>query len=247
MSYFSGALAYSTVGAGTLTTSTGSAAVTVTAHANVVAGDLIALVVYAEGDITAATDAGEGWVCLDCGYNSTDTFGLGLFVCVSGRNGTTRNGLTLPTSMAWTAQNYTYRPLSCLRWDLAGMVGSRNWYNAAASATTGTRPAFQGAGFAPLQLQGIQLAALGYNNGGTTTTVGNITNYTERFDTGQTSPPHGVDLKDKTTLTAVDHHSTLSSTLAVAKTERAGVRGFVPLIANVQSAARTLHGGRLGI
>lgn len=245
MSYFAGlTLPYSSVGSGTLTTNAGSTAVTVTANASTLAGDLIVLVVYTAADITLATDAGEGWVCLDCGYDSVNTYGLGLFACVAASAGTTRAGLTLPTSAAWTAQNHTFRPLAGQRWDLAGIIGSRAWFNATASATALTRPAFVGPGLAAAG-QGIQLSGGGYNNGGTTTTVGTITNWTERFDTGQASPAHGVVLNDKTSLAASDHYSTLASTLAVAKTNRAGVRAFVPLRAAVDNRGRTLSGRRM--
>lgn len=245
MSYLSGASPYTSVGSGTLQASTGAATVTVSANASTRAHDLIALVVYAAGDVTLAVDAGEGWVLLDGGYNSGATYGLGLFACISARDGATRAGLTLPSSVAWTAQCHVFRPIAPFRFNLAGAVGSGNWFNSTGSATANTRPAFKGAGAAQFRVHGIELTGGGYNNAGTTTTAGNITSYTERFDTGQTSPAHGVALEDLTTLTqgTVGQYGTLSCALAVAKTNHGGVRAFVPLIVTPPLRGR-LHGGR---
>lgn len=246
MSYFSGAAPYSLGSVGTLTTSAGSSTVTVTCNSSIAHGDLLVLTVYAEGDITRAVDAGEGWVCLDCGYNSTDNFGLGLFGCVMSRSTTSPAGLTLPASMPWTAHNYFYRPLGGLRWDLSGVVGSKNWFNDATSATAGTRPRFAGAGLATFNAQGLQVSAFGYDNGGTTTNAGTPTNWSERFDTGQVAPPHGIILNDKLGMTTVDHNGTFAANLGVAKTKRAGVRAFIPLIGAAARDRRTMDWRRTG-
>lgn len=238
MSYTSGDRGHSFVGAGTLNASAGSTSVLVAAHGNTVAQDLIVLVVYGAGDLTIATDAGEGWVLLDGGWDSTNTFSLAMFACVSARIGATRTGLTLMSSFAWTAQNASYRPLYGLRWDLANFVRSAGWQNAAASSTSLIRPAFAGAGRAANVAQGIVLTAGGYNNAAVTTTCGNITNFTERFDTGQIAPPHGVVLNEKSTITGIDHFSTLAATLGAAKTNRAGVRAYVPMFARTMQRSR---------
>jgi hypothetical protein len=248
VSYLSGANPYTSVGSGTLQASTGAAGVTVSANASTLAHDLIVAVLYAAGDVTLAVDAGEGWVLLDGGYNAGSTYGCGLFACISARAGATRAGLTLASSVAWTLQCHTYRPIAPFRFTLAGAVGSRNWFNSTASSTANARPAFaRGAGASQFRAQGIELTGGGYNNAGTTTTAGNITNYTERFDTGQVSPAHGVALEDLTTVTqgTVGQYGTLSCTLAAAKTNHGGVRAFVPLIVGPPLRGRYASGRRL--
>jgi len=170
-----------------------------------------------------------------------------MFGWISARAGATRNGLTLPSSGAWTAQSHTFRPTRPFTFNLAGEVPSAGWVNATASATALTRPAFGGAGGAGFKWnQGIELTGGGYNNGGTTTTCGNITSYTERFDTGQASPAHGVVLNDRTTLTqgTTGWYGTLSSTLAAAKTNRAGVRAWIPV--DSITPPRLMRGRRIG-
>lgn len=235
MSYISGAIAlpFTAVGNGTLTTNSGSSTVTVTANASVQPHDLLVLVVYAATDLTLAVDAGEGWQALDVGWDSTNTFSVGMFVCVSTSNGATKAGLTLPASAAWTAQNAAYRVVhrGVMRWNLARMVPSTNWFNASASATALTIPEYRGSGQAIQFYQGIELAGGGYNNGGTTTTVGAPTAYSEQFDTGQASPPHGVTLAHRNNLAQGTNnlYTTTARTLAVAKTNRGSVRGFVPI------------------
>lgn len=242
MSYLSGAVPFSSVGVGTLQASTGSTAVSVSSHANTLAGDLIAAVVYAAGDITVAVDAGDGWVLLDGGYNSGATYGLGLFVCIAASAGATRAGLTLASSVAWTCQCQTFRAVAPFRWTLVGAVGSGNWYNSTGSSTANTRPAFKGLGAGQFRTQGIELTCGGYNNGGTTTTAGNITNFTETTgtDTGQASPPHGVVIEHLTSVGAATtgQYGTLSCALAVAKTNHGGARGFVPVIGHVSPQMR---------
>jgi len=235
MSYISGAIAipFTAVGNGTLTTNAGSTTVTVTANASTQAHDLIVLVVYAAADLTLAVDAGEGWQVLDVGWDSTNSFSVGMFVCVSARDGATRNGLTLPASAAWTAQNTSFRVVhrGVMRWNLAQMSRSTDWFNASASATALQIPAYRGAGKADQFYQGIELAGGGYNNGGTTTTVAGATNYNEHFDTGQVSPPHGVTLSSRSNLAqgTTNLYAAITRNLAVAKTNRGSVRGFVPI------------------
>lgn len=138
------------------------------------------------------------------------------------------------------------RPIAPFRFDLANAVGSTAWYNSTGSSTANTRPAFKAAGRSQFRVQGIELTGGGYNNAGTTTTAGNITNYTERFDTGQASPAHGVALEDLTTVTqaTVGQYGTLACALAVAKTNHGGVRGFVPVSGYVAPQRHRFGAGR---
>jgi len=229
-----------TVGAGTLQASTSAATVAASPHANTRPYDLVVMVCYTDQDATIVNDAGDGWVILDSGYNSGSTFGIFLAVCLAASNGASGYaGLTLPGTGAYTAQTYSYRLANSMtQFDLAVRGQSAGWYNATASATTGSGPAI-------LQpyAQCIDLIGRGYNNGGTTTTSGNITGFTESFDTGQTSPAHGVVLNYRL-LTGAVQNPLVSGTLAVAKTNRAGVRGMVGLVGNTQSR-RTMQNRRM--
>jgi hypothetical protein len=227
-----GALGYATVGAGTLTANTGSATATVTVSGSILPGDLVVAVGYIAGDATIVRDGGDGWSFLGQVYNSTGGFGLFLAACIANWTGArTMSGIALPSSMGWTLQNYAYRPTKPFAWDIAGAIRDANPYTATATGTGAAVNAMAGAGSAVYQLQGIELQARGYNNAGTTTTAGTVTNYSERFDTGQVSPPYGITLDDRSVVTQATAtvYTAQSKTLAVTKTNRAGLRAFVPL------------------
>jgi hypothetical protein len=198
--------------------------------------------VYAAADLTIAKDAGDGWVRLDAGWDSVNTFALGVFACIAVRNGSSGYaGLTLPASAAWTAITASYR-LANARWDLSNACGSTAWYNASASATTLTPPAIN-----QPYAQVIDFVGIGYNNGGTTTTVTNPSGFTERQDTGQTSPAHGISTNDRTAIilgAGPFNAGPTGASLAVAKTNRAVVRAMVPIIANTYVSRGRLRGTR---
>jgi hypothetical protein len=202
----------------------------VVANVSTLPGDLVVVVCYVQGGDIVATppiDAGDGWVVLDAGYDTVNGFGIFIAACIATRAGSSGYaGLTIPSCTARSAQSHTYRMGQSYRYDLGGARGSQGWFNASASATALSQPEI-------LQpyAQVLDLCAGGYNNAATTTTCGNVTGYTERFDTGQTSPPHGVVLRDRTFANAAQN-PLASATLAVAKTMRGGVRAMVPIVAN---------------
>lgn len=235
------------VGAGVLVSSTGATTAVPNVSVGVVnSSDLVMAICYMAGDATLVSDLGDGWVILDAGYDAANTFGIFLAVMVNGRPGSTGHlGFQLPASVAFTLQCYTLRLAagSPFRWDVANAVGSRAWINAAASSTTLAVPAI-----VPSNSSGIYLCGCGYNNGGTTTTVGTLGSHTELFDTGQTSPPHGVTGSFLNTIqTSAVMQASVSSSLAVAKTNRAGVRAFVPIVENnTMMRGRYLGSRRVG-
>jgi hypothetical protein len=231
------------VGAGTLQASTGASTVAVSPNASTRPLDLVVVVCYTAADATLVNDAGDGWVILDSGYDSVNTYGIFIAACIASRNGASGYaGLTLPSSAAYTAQCSTFRILQPFKFDLAVRARSTGWFNATASSTTSSAPAI-------LQPYGqvLDILGRGYNNGGTTTTSGNVTSFTERFDTGQVSPAHGVVLNDRTALVlGTQQNALVSGTLAVAKTNRAGVRAMIGIVGNTTNRGRYMSNRRAG-
>jgi len=232
------------VGAGTLTTSAvATTNIAVTPNGNANAGFLTVCVVYLTGgdlNTQPPVDAGDGWIFPDWGYDSANGYGIILAVCTRNRAGTGApawSGITVPSVTGYAAQTYTYYFTGGFGFDLGAAVGSRNWFNATASATTLTQPAI-----AQPYAQCLDLCAGGYNNAAVTTTVGNVTGFTERFDTGATSPPLGVVLRDRIVLNH-NINAAANATLAVAKTNRAGARAMIPIIAH--TAPSRAHRGQM--
>lgn len=230
MSYF-GLNAYTHVGAGTLATNAGSALITASPHTNTLPLDLVYLVAYVGGDPTGSVDAGDGWV-LNTYYN-TSGFGLVIAVTLAAWAGSSGYaGITLPSSLAWTAQTDTLRIVPPALFDVqaAAFLPDTEKYSATASAQALSVNTGQ---FNPYP-DYVWILGRGYNNGGTTTTVGTISGTSERFDTGQASPAHGVAGNDGP-FTGSAIPGTVSSNLAVAKTNRIGAWVKVPIV------ARTMH------
>lgn len=241
MTYFNGTLTVATGPA--LQASTGASVAAVSLGSNALPLDLIIMVCYMEGDATAVSDAGDGWVILDSGYDSVNTFGIFLAALINPYRGTAAYaGINFPSSVAYTAMTSIWRLPNMFKWDLALRAGSNNWFNDPASATALDAPAIN----KPYSTV-IDLVGRGYNNGGTTTTVANLTNFSEQFDTGQTSPPHGIVLNRKTTIVnGFEQNGSATSALAVAKTNRAGVRGMVGIVANTTQRTRYFSSRRVG-
>jgi hypothetical protein len=237
----------SDAGTGMPTASTGSALATVTPHSSTQIGDLIVAVCYMEGDPYGVSDAGNGWLILDRAYDVSVPFGLFIAVCVSSRNGSSGHaGINLPASMAWTLASYlfstailtTRNPI--LKWDLANARGSAAGLTATASATALPFPAMRQSG-----TYGLGLGGRGYNNGGTTRTVGAISVYPERIDTGQASPPHGVALNRKWVQGNDIDWGQQTSNISAACVNRAGVRCFIPITGMMRdNGQRNLTTGR---
>lgn len=226
------------VGVGTLTTSAvATTTIAVTPNGNAVPGDLTVCAVYLTGgdlNTTPPIDAGDGWIFLDVGYDSANGYGMILAACLRNRAGTGApvwSGITVPSVTGYVAQTYTYRLTSGFYFDLGQATGSRGWFNATASATTLTQPAI-----AQPYAQCLDIAAGGYNNAAVTTTVGTVTGFTERFDTGATAPPLGIVLRERQVFNH-NVNAAANATLAVAKTNRAGVRAMVPIVARSSHSA----------
>jgi hypothetical protein len=224
-------------GAGTLAASTGSTAVTVTPHSGTLAGmSMVVAVCYMAGDPANVVDAGDGWVILSRGYDSGTTSGIFMAACVSPRNGSSGwAGFTLPSSVAWTCQTYTFTVAKEWRWTLLPVMSDGAGTFASGSAQALGAPAAN----QPFE-QVVDLVGRGYNNGGTTTACANIGNYTEMFDTGQTSPPHGVVLS-YAFRNGIGTPVSVTSNLTVAKTNRWGVRAMVGLSRGPQRSPHYLN------
>jgi hypothetical protein len=167
---------------------------------------------------------------LDYGYDSTNTYGMLIACTINKFEGAgSWSGLTLPASVAWTAKTMAHRTISGYHFDLVGGCGSVGWFNNSTSSRSITIPQI-------LQpyTQVADLAGIGYNNAGTTTTIAAISTFLERADTGQTSPPHGIAGEFRSS--AINGFQsnpavTNSTAIAVAKTKRACVRCMVPIVA----------------
>jgi hypothetical protein len=134
------------------------------------------------------------------------------------------------------------------RYDVESSVGSRAGTAETASSTTVNIP-----GITPSYTQWVDICGGGYNNGGTTTTIGAVGGFTENVDTGQTSPPHGIFLDSQSANVQPSQNCTFktatTATLAVAKTNRVGLRVCVPVLGNVTAGAalrRMSRGRRYG-
>jgi hypothetical protein len=99
--------------------------------------------------------------------------------------------------------------------------------------------------------QGLEIACGGYNNAGTTTTIGVCAQgggqvaFTERFDTGQVSPPHGVFLDNRIiTGGSLPPIASANASLTVAKTNKWGARVFIPIVANSMGGSRRYMSNR---
>lgn len=229
-----------TAGTGTKTFSTGSTNVAVTAPAGE-PGDLLIVACYTSADATLVKDAGDGWIILSSGYDAVNGYGIFLAVLISRqRSPQTYAGLTLPSSAAYTAQTQLLRLRMPFTWDLAVRASGEGWYNNIASDTNLEVPQIN-----QPYAQCIDLLARGYNNGGVTTTVATPSGFAELFDTGQTSPPHGIVCNRASflVLSAVQNPP-VASALAVAKTNRAGVRGMIGITANVMAGRGRYGSGR---
>lgn len=247
------------VGTGTLQASTSASAIAAVPNASTLSGDLVVLVAYVTGqDCTLASDLGDGWNIISRVYDSVNAFGAIAAVLNSRFNGSgTYAGISLPGLAGYTSVTASLRLRSI------NTTESNVWMLDASKATNGFEGITATASSATLSFpaispsygQNIRLACGGYNNGGTTTTIG-VGFGTEIFDTGQTSPPHGIFLdclvgfgSGNTDANRTDNlrfAAAGSATLAVAKTNRAGLTFMIPVAGNVTAGAARyrMSGGR---
>lgn len=225
---------------GTLSTNAGSTTVSTIPNSTTLRGDLVYVVAYTGGDPTGALDAGDGWKLET--YTNAGSYGLVLGLCIAPRDGNTGwAGITLPTSQAWTSQCGNLRLVPPAKWDANFWFLSPDQAYIDASSNTTLQIVATGTGALQTPHYGEiwQIAGRGYNNGGTTTTSGNITGWTERFDVGQTSPAHGIVGNDRLQ-TYRNTTTNLNGTLAVAKTNRIGAFCAAPIIAESSLRRRSL-------
>lgn len=200
------------------------------------------MVCYTNADATLVKDAGDGWVILASGYDSVNTYGIFIAALITQRLGSTGYaGLTLPSSAAYTAQNHGLSLRMPFKFDLSCRASGHGWYNDTASDTNLEAPSIS-----QPYAQCVDIVGRGYNNGGTTTTVSTPSGFGEIFDTGQTSPPHGVVLLRGAFISSGQYANpgAVSSALAVAKTNRAGVRAMVAVTANTMAGRARYGSGR---
>lgn len=233
---------------GTLMSGTSSADVTAQAASTTAVGNLLVMVLYATVDPGNARDAGEGWVLLDSAFDAGNSFGVAIWVAISRRAGTTRSGLTLASAGNWAnavaifrlAYASTWPEYNHLFWDLAGRVRGGTWYSGTADSRTMSWSPMEGPGVAGNGFMGIELLGAGCYNGGTVPTATAPTGYTERIDQGvATGAMMNVSLNYRTPTSA---NGTLATDYALqtvsvanyysvsgAQTNRAAVRGFIPI------------------
>jgi hypothetical protein len=237
--------AYTSVGTGTLQANASLVtAIAAAPNASTLPGDLVVIVVY--GNSSAGPiyigDAGDGWKVLDHGYDATNIIFIALLAAISPRSGGSGwAGCVASSSTYYTAQTQTFRLSRPGSFDLGGAKGSNGWFFDSASATALDAPLI-----CPPGQQVLDVIGRGYYNSGTTTTVGTVTNFTERFDTGQTNPGMGVVLNDRTAaITGAVQCPSVTSALAVAKTMRSGVRAMIPIVGNTLLRGRMQGNRRL--
>lgn len=223
--------AYTLSGNGTTTFSAASTNVAITPSASTIAGDLILAPIYTGADATLVKDAGDGWVVLDSGYDSTNLYGILIAACIAFRGGNSGYaGLTLPSSAAYICRPSSYHLNAPYRWDLSIRASSVGWTNATASSTSSTAPAIN----QPYP-QVIDFVARGYFDA-VGTTSGTITSFTERADAWDAAPDMGVISNDRTAqIVSAVQNASLSATLAAAAINRAGVRAMVGMVGNTMA------------
>lgn len=232
------------VGSGTQTTSASSATIAATPSASTLGRDLVVLVAYVIGasgipDVNDVKDAGDGWRILSAGWDSTNNYGIILAALIAARAGASGYaGLTLPSAGSYRSSTHTYRLPQPWRFDLARVGRDNGWFNATASATTGSAPLCH----SPYQ-QCIDILARGANNGGTTRTSGNITGFTERLDVGGTAPNINVYLNERTVANSIQN-PLVSGTISAAVTNRAGVRAMIGIVGHDMLQTSRLRGPR---
>jgi hypothetical protein len=239
---------YTSIGTGTLTTAMGAATLMVTPNANTLAGDLIVLVGYIAATdnnlrVDLTKDAGDGWRLI--GYAGDWASGISggiMAACIAPRHGSANYvGMSFVytgLSPNYVCQNQTYR-LTLPGIFALGLFSTNS--PGAWAFLTGT--ALDAPGINQPYQQVIDLIGRTYYNNGTTTTVAAVTNFTERFDTGQaTNPAAGVVLNDRTNqITGSVQNPLVTSALAVAKIERSGCRAMIPIVGHTSP-----HPGRYG-
>ena len=231
---------YTSIGAGTVYEAN-SSSVTVTPNANTQIGDLVVIVLGAgalSGFNWPPAFSGDPWVALGVGYNGTDYESHLMWACIAPRNGSSGwANITLPATLYVAAQTHTFRIPTPACFDLDHVGRGEGFVYNSASGTPLDAPRID----QPYQ-QVIDLVGRSYFNGGTTTTVGDITNFTERFDTGGTTGQHGVVLNDRTAaIIGSVQNPSVTSALAAAKTGRFGTRAMIPIV-GFQSPGRGRYG-----
>ncbi len=245
-------------GAGTKSTITAATSISHTVNANSQQKDLQIAVIYvvyssAPSNPYHFSDGGKPWVILAHRYDASALTALFMLGMVQQERGgvVTSFGISSDVNAAATCQSYCF---SCPG-PASGIQGAEFQYQlplvkdqgctifTAASGTTVYAPASN-----VHYPQGPDIIAVGYNNAGTTTTCGTFAagvygSFTERFDTGQTSPPHGVVL-DQRILYGRNSLPAISATLAAAKTNVMSARVFVPIIGNVMNGSRRYMSNR---
>jgi hypothetical protein len=244
--------------AGTLQASTSSSTIAAVPASSVLPGEVVVLVAYVTGvDCRDAKDAGDGWRIVSSAYDTGNSYGGFIAVLNAVRGGSSGYaGITLPGTGAYTAQTYSLglgmsnvtQRVPYLRADQA--LGSEGVLTAGNGTAINMPPTVS-----PHYSQWVGVYGAGYDNGGTTTTVGALSTHNERFDTGQTSPPHGVccgDIFYGSVNPQSDNfisNAYTSITLAVAKTKKVGLYAVIPYVANTTAGAaykRMARGRRYG-
>jgi hypothetical protein len=232
--------AYTSIGTGTWDYADSHQPVFFYPNANTLAGDLVVGVIGAIGayDMTVTKDAGDGWVKLAAGANPTDGYGMLLVACIASKNGANGYaGMILPGSTYHASQCHTFRIDPPAGFLLGAFGHDDQWVYNTASATALDAPSIS----QPYQ-QVIDLVGRACYNAGVATSVGNITNFTERFDVSTTTGRMNLVLNDRTAvITGAVQNPSVTSNLAAAKTYRMGVRAMIPIIGNTSP-----HPGRYG-
>jgi hypothetical protein len=235
--------AYTSIGSGTMTNSPGSGtsvtAFAVTPNSSTLQGDLVVWVI-SQSSIAARAipvDLGDGWILATL---ETGNSGISLAICIAPRAGSSGwAGLSTGTlQYVYCSQCHTFRLSPPARWDIHNARFSSDSIFASGSGTALDAPAIN----QPYQ-QVIDILGRSYNNAGATTTVANVTNFTERFDTGIGDPGYSIAMNDRTgAINGSVQNASVTSALAVAKQERCGLRVMVPIVGNTMINNRARYG-----
>lgn len=194
-------------------------------------GDLIVVFLYMTGGnpVTDIKDDGLPWKIF--GYTDGSN-GPGLALMIAPWAGSSGYTFFLSSQATTGATNVaTYRLTGGGKFDVGRACLAGGWINTASGTPMDVPAMVQN------YSQGLDLLGRGYNTGGTATTCGNITGFTERYDTSYGSASIGLIANDRQLFNAIQNPSVTSS-LAAAKDYRMGIRVFVPIIGNTQFPGR---------
>lgn len=223
--------AVTVVGVGNFQVSSSASTVPVQPHASTQPGDLVvaAAAVSVAGGPSIARDLGDGWQFLASHWDSGTNAGLILAALVANRPGSTGYaGIGLPASGAFYGHCVTYRGP---KWDVGGARGSGT-----ASFDSSNGSASDAPEGTPPYAQCLDVIARSCAAGASSPTADVVAGFTERVDGGSNN---GLKLTiNDRTIAGHLYCPAVTSALSANRTNRVGVRAFIPTVGDALAAGR---------